>query len=91
MRSTRSHGARLIQNRVLGERICGPRVQYGKCDGNLADWLLTTFEISAVTDMVALPKALTEALTSAKGSYMHSAATAGRGAISGIGRMVAGQ
>ena len=47
-------------------------------------------KISAVTDAVALPTAMTAALTAAKGSYMHSTLNAGKGAVSGLGKLAFG-
>jgi len=47
--------------------------------------------VSAMTDMVALPQAMTAALTSAKGSYVHSALNIGKGAMSGLSNLASGQ
>ena len=40
-----------------------------------------------MTDMVALPQAMTAALTAAKGSYVHSALNLGKGAVSSLSSM----
>jgi len=43
--------------------------------------------ISVIADMVALPSALNSALTSAKGSYAHSALNMAKGAVSGAAKL----
>jgi hypothetical protein len=40
-----------------------------------------------MTDAVALPAHMTSSLTVAKGSYVHSALTIGKGAVSGISKI----
>ena len=40
-----------------------------------------------MTDVVALPAYMTSALTTARGSYVHSALNAGKGAVSGLVKM----
>ncbi len=40
-----------------------------------------------MTDMVALPAYMTAALTSARGSYVHSELNVGKGAMSGLAKM----
>lgn len=43
--------------------------------------------VSVMTDMVALPTHMTSALTTARGSYVHSALNMGKGAMSGLAKM----
>lgn len=40
-----------------------------------------------MTDMVALPGYMTSALTTARGSYVHSALNLGEGAMSGLAKL----
>ncbi|KAF6234398.1 hypothetical protein HO173_007431 [Letharia columbiana] len=47
--------------------------------------------VSVMTDMVALPAYMTSALTTARGSYVHSALNMGKGAMSGLAKMTGSQ
>ena len=40
-----------------------------------------------MTDMVALPAYMTSALTTARGSYVHSTLNLGKGAMSGLAKL----
>ena len=44
-----------------------------------------------MTDMVALPTHMTSALATARGTYVHSALTIGKGAMSGLAQMTGSQ
>ena len=48
-------------------------------------------QVSVMTDMVALPAYMTSALTTARGSYVHSALNMGKGAMSGLAKMTGSQ
>ena len=48
-------------------------------------------QISVMTDVVALPASMTSALTTARGSYVHSALNVGKGAVSGLAKMTESQ
>lgn len=45
------------------------------------------FQVSVMTDAVALPANMTSSLTAARGSYVHSALNIGKGAMSGISKI----